>query len=169
LKLEAPCAHLRLSDARTYWAKPDLGAVMARFDYSPDSHEQSFRFPLAAAWSLAKAVKLVARGTDKALVKKLERFGSVKSERGEAGEALVVDHREGLALLAQTIAAELGGSLGDVIEEADIVVRYGEARARAAASPAAEPAAPRTSQDREMQRLDDLDRALDESPNPLKR
>ena len=41
MKMKAPCANLRTTDVRTYWAKRDLSAVMIRFDYSPDEHEAS--------------------------------------------------------------------------------------------------------------------------------
>jgi len=113
LRLKAPCSELRLTDTRTYWAKKDLGAVMMRFDYAPDAHEMSIRFPLSAAWHLAKPLKIVLRGDAKApaLVAArttLAKSGTVTLENTATPGPLELAVRPGLNYLGHRLSKALG-------------------------------------------------------------
>jgi hypothetical protein len=174
MKIEAPCSNLRTSDVRTYWAKKDLGAVMIRFDYSPDASEQSIRIPLSAAWSLGESLRITLR-TDRPrnhpatvrLLESLGRYGRVDLEvdgdaTGPARVACDEEHR----YAALQIAHDLGGELSAPIQTDDadapehrahLVVRVGSgdepapddsgATGGGAPTPARRPSSPGTPKD----------------------
>lgn len=112
LELRAPCDLMRLTDTRTYWGRNDIGAVMMRFDYSPtEANEQSMRIPIAAAWRLAKPVRIAAPKNIN--TKKLAAYGDIElTPAGSTNTKLVINFKTELEYLAQHIAEELGATLG---------------------------------------------------------
>ena len=138
LKTKAACVNLRHTGTKTYWAKRDLGAVMMRFETSePGVGEQSIRFPISAAWDLAKAVRLRLetswpRGAAerRALVKTLRRYGALTvRHRPQADFAPrpQIGHSESVAALARNLAHEVGGRVvgQEVPDDVDLWVRAG--------------------------------------------
>jgi hypothetical protein len=88
--LRASCELLRLTDVRTTWVSPEVGAALARFDYSPSNNEMSFRQPFPVAWRNARPLKLRVRTTlpaedpeVKPILESLRKYGKVTLELQE--------------------------------------------------------------------------------------
>ncbi len=85
ITMKSACEYLKYIGARIYWAKADLGAIMIRFDYTPnEENEHSFRYPLSVAWKNALPVHMQLRTSmpiNHPQVKKIrsrfEQFGKV--------------------------------------------------------------------------------------------
>lgn len=127
--LRAPCDQLRMGHTRTYWAKPDLAVVMARFDYSPDDHEMSFRQPVSAKWNNAQELRFLVRTADATdprtlrVVRDLGRYGRVRVVAGSAQagtNGITTSPR--LKLLGERFAKELGLPLSNATPEGDVDV-----------------------------------------------
>lgn len=144
LALQADCADLRFTDARIYWAKRDLGAVMIRFDYSPNDNEMSYRFPLAAGWSLARplTIELVGAAPSSGAKKirdGLAVYGAVRLRPGGHGAAWQIRHQPQLQLLANRLARALGLRLAKEPPKAGVDIEV--SAAPVAAEPPASPKA----------------------------
>jgi hypothetical protein len=131
LRLAASCADLRLTDTRTYWAKKDVGAVMMRFDYSPNDNEMSVRFPISAAWKLGRDLKIrleTGAAAKSPAAKKvrdiLATYGSVVVQKGPTGDGWVIRHRPELQTLAHRLRRELNAHIeeGPVPEGVDLLI-----------------------------------------------
>ncbi|MEL7305754.1 MAG: hypothetical protein AAGJ56_07980 [Myxococcota bacterium] len=125
------CSLLRLTNQRVYWGRRDVAVALPRFDFGTQpQNEHSFRHPVSAVWSQARALKLVVRGQgpselrDRAR-KVFKRFGSVDVDHRRADtEGLVV--RQDLEHLGRRFARELGVDTLTVVEEGpDVVLHIG--------------------------------------------
>ncbi len=127
------CQHMRLSHTRTYWGRADIAVAMARFDWSPDAHEISFRQPVSAKWSRARELQILVRAVDTRdsrtlqLAKSLGRWGRVRIEHASSNEASGFAVASDLKLLETRFANELAlpRSITPVHAGADIVVTLG--------------------------------------------
>jgi hypothetical protein len=125
--VRAPCNHLRLTDTRIYWAKKDLGVAMLRYDYSATDNEVSLRFPLSAAWNLARPVDFVLRAPanrpeTQAAKKILSVYGEVTIEPAEPASSWIVAHAPEYLQLAHRIAAQLDGHVTETPPPAGITL-----------------------------------------------
>lgn len=125
--IKAPCDQLRMSHVRTYWAKEDLAAVMAKFDWSPDDHEISFRQPFAVPWRSARALRFLVRSDapndarTMRVVRALGLYGKVRVAAGSAAaNSNSITTTPQLKLLGERFAKELGIQLASGPAEGDI-------------------------------------------------
>lgn len=94
IDMAGPCADLRFTNIRRYWAdKPGLGAAVIRFDKSPNSQEDSVRYPFSVAWDQAQPIRfwLSHHASDPNLAlsqrlaeRRLRTYGKVYRGNGEA-------------------------------------------------------------------------------------
>ncbi len=127
------CRDLRMSNVRTYWGRPDVAVAMAKFDWSPDDHEMSFRQPVSARWNRARELRILVRTndpkgsrTDRA-TRALAKYGRVRLEGLGRGNKSGVTATQELALLANRLGNELElPREPGVVDGADIVVTLGD-------------------------------------------
>jgi hypothetical protein len=128
------CAHMRLSHTRTYWGRADIAVTMARFDWSPDDHEISFRQPVSAKWGRARELRILIRTANTKgartieVARNLGRYGRVRIERARRGMGSDIAVAGDLKLLEQRLSSELAlpHSLSPVRGDADIEITLGD-------------------------------------------
>lgn len=132
--IRANCRALRMSNVRTYWARPDLAVAMARFDWSPDNHEISFRQPVSAKWQRARELRILVRSADtkdnrtERVVKALSGYGRVRVESAGRGVKSGIAAAADVKLLEERFANtfSIPRSPAPLQGGADLVVTLGD-------------------------------------------
>lgn len=132
--IKANCKDLRMSNVKTYWGRPDVAVAMAKFDYSPDDHEMSFRQPVSARWNRARELRILVRTNDPKssrtdrVTRALAKYGRIRIEGVGRQQKSGVVSTQDLALLANRLGNEivLPRESGSVEGGADIVVTLGD-------------------------------------------
>ncbi len=132
--IKASCKDLRMTNVRTYWGRPDVAVAMAKFDFSPDDHEMSFRQPVSARWNRARELRILVRTNDPKssrtdrVTRALAKYGRIRIEGVGRQQKSGVVSTQDLALLANRLGNEvdLPREPGNVEGGADIVVTLGD-------------------------------------------
>ncbi len=132
--VKAKCRDLRMTHVRTYWGRPDVAAAMAKFEWSPDEREMSFRQPVSARWSRARELNILVRTNDPngartdRVTRALAKYGRIRIEGVGRGNKSGVTSTQQLALLANRMGNEidLPREHGPVDGGTDIVVTLGD-------------------------------------------
>lgn len=128
------CNALRMTHVRTYWGRPDVAVAMAKFEWSPDDHEISFRQPVSAKWSRARELRILVR-TDDPKDARTDRVTRTLSKYGRIRIESIGRHNNRSSVAAVSDLAMLAGRIGNQlelprengpVEGADIIVTLGD-------------------------------------------
>lgn len=130
--IKADCSLLKLTDSRVYWGRRDVAVAHARFDYSPNDNEVSFRYPVSALWRLAQPLRVLVRTPLDAKDPRVLAAKKLASTYGKVRVVTAADVKESsivhpplLQLMAARWARELDTQLlpGEPTRDADIVIQ----------------------------------------------